>query len=79
MKNFKRILALVLAVMMVATSVVAISAAEADEKVVYNAEAITRLNKLGIFQGYNAADMVQTITLPVLRWLSSQAVYLQVR
>ncbi len=57
MKNFKRILALVLAVMMVATSVVAISAAEADEKVVYNAEAITRLNKLGIFQGYNAADM----------------------
>lgn len=57
MKNFKRILALVLAVMMVATSVVAISAAEADEKVVYNAEAIVRLNKLGIFQGYNAADM----------------------
>lgn len=57
MKNFKRILALVLAVMMVATSVVAISAAEADEKVVYNAEAITRLNKLGIFQGYNAEDM----------------------
>ena len=57
MKNFKRILALVLAVMMVATSVVAISAAEADEKVVYNAEAITRLNKIGIFQGYNAADM----------------------
>ncbi|MBR6603224.1 MAG: S-layer homology domain-containing protein, partial [Clostridia bacterium] len=43
--------------MMVATSVVAISAAEADEKVVYNAEAITRLNKIGIFQGYNAADM----------------------
>lgn len=57
MKNFKRILALVLAVMMVATSVVAISAAEDDEKVVYNAEAITRLNKIGIFQGYNAADM----------------------
>ncbi len=57
MKNFKKILALVLAVMMVATSVVAISAAEADEKVVYNAEAITRLNKLGIFKGYNAADM----------------------
>ena len=57
MKNFKRILALVLAVMMVATSVVAISAAEADEKVVFNAEAITRLNKIGIFQGYNANEM----------------------
>ena len=51
MKNFKRILALVLAVMMVATSVVAISAAEADDKVAYNETAVVRLNKLGIFQG----------------------------
>lgn len=51
MKNFKRILALVLAVMMVATSVVAISAAEADDKVTYNETAVVRLNKLDIFQG----------------------------
>ncbi len=50
MKNFKRILALVLAVMMVATSLMVVTSA-ADEKVDYNDEAIVRLNKLDIFQG----------------------------
>ncbi|MBQ8208474.1 MAG: S-layer homology domain-containing protein [Clostridia bacterium] len=51
MKNFKRILALVLAVMMVAACMVTTYAAEADDAVAYNEEAIVRLNKLGIFQG----------------------------
>ncbi len=58
MKNFKRILALVLAVMMVATSLMVVtSAADADEKVVYNETAIVRLNKLGIFKGSTSGDM----------------------
>ncbi len=51
MKNFKRILALVLAVMMVTACMVTANAADAA-KPVYNELAISRLNDLNIFQGY---------------------------
>ena len=51
MKNFKRILALVLAVMMVATSLVAVIGAADEDKVTYNETAIRRLYELQIIQG----------------------------
>lgn len=66
MKNFKRILALVLAAMMVVTGMVTIGAADLTTTasgVTYNETAITRLAKLDIFKGYTngstgAADNV---------------------
>ncbi len=62
MKNFKRILALVLAVMMVATSIVAISADDAAA-VSYNADAATRLEKLEIMIGTeNGLELEKNVT-----------------
>ncbi|MEE0968447.1 MAG: S-layer homology domain-containing protein [Clostridia bacterium] len=57
MKNFKRILALVLAVMMVVACMVFVGAEEEAADVAYNADAIVRLNKLGIFKGTTSGDM----------------------
>ncbi|MBR4295324.1 MAG: S-layer homology domain-containing protein [Clostridia bacterium] len=56
MKNFNRILALVLAVMMVVGGMISTAAADATA-VEYNETAITRLNKLGIFKGSTSGDM----------------------
>ena len=54
MKNFKRILALVLAVMMVVAGMVSTSAAA--DKVEYNETAIARLKQLDIFKGRTSGD-----------------------
>lgn len=54
MKNFKRILALVLAVMMVVAGMVSTTAA--DAKVEYNETAIARLKQLDIFKGRTSGD-----------------------
>lgn len=56
MKNFKRILALVLTVITVVACVV-VPANAADEKATYSTTAIERLNKLGIFKGSTSGDM----------------------
>lgn len=56
MKNFNRILALVLAVMMVVGGMISTAAADAAVAE-YNETAITRLNKLGIFKGSTSGDM----------------------
>ena len=56
MKNFKRILAMVLAVIMV-VSVMMVGVSADDTKATYNATAIERLNKLGIFKGSTSGNM----------------------
>lgn len=56
MKNFKRILALVLAVMMVVTCMVSVSAAD-EAEAAWNEVAISRLQDLDIFTGYEDGDL----------------------
>ncbi len=57
MKNFKRILALVLAVMMIAACMVTVNAADAD-KVTFNDEAVNRLASLSIMKGDGAGNLL---------------------
>lgn len=56
MKNFKRILALVLTVMTVVACVV-VPANAADSSVTYNETALVRLQQLGIFKGSTSGDL----------------------